>query len=143
MSRDQLRRMVDISRILNATTDIDRLLYLIIKEAAAMTGAVFQSNRPAIIADVSREPRRNKKIDKAIDFHTCSILAVPMHDVERLRRLIQDMLNLRYTDSELPLQLNMADLTDLVHRLILEKEEAVRSRQHKVTLRPADNPVWG
>lgn len=127
MSRDQLRRMVDISRTLNATTDIDRLLHLIIKEAAAMTGAVFQSNRPAIIADVSREPRWNKKIDKAIDFHTPSILAVPMHDVERLRGLIQDMLNLRYTDSELPLQLNMADLTDLVHRLILEKEEAVRS----------------
>jgi signal transduction histidine kinase len=287
VSSNQLRRMVDISRTLNATTDIERLLHLIIKEAAAMTGAeaasillldpktrqlyfraasnelkpgmmntavpldssiagaVFQSNRPAIIADVSREPRWNEQIDKAIDFHTRSILAVPMHDVERpigvleainklsggfspadvetlsiladiagvavekarligelkqaydelneldqvksdfiavashelrtplavimgyvsflreeaapdmaahldhvmeaserLRGLIQDMLNLRYTDSELPLQLNMVDLTGLVHRLILEKEEAIRSRQHKVTLRLADNPVW-
>jgi signal transduction histidine kinase len=121
----QLKRMVDISRILNSTTNVDGLLDAIIKEAASMTGAeaasillldphtrqlhfraasnelepgmlntpvpldgsiagaVLQSNRPTIIADVSRDPRWNQDVDKAIDFQTRSILAVPMHDVER------------------------------------------------------------
>jgi signal transduction histidine kinase len=125
LNNSQLKRMVEISRILNSTTNVDKLLHTIITEAAHMTGAeaasillldpqtrqlhfraasnklepgmvstpvplessiagaVFQSNQPAIIADVSRDPRWNENIDKAIDFHTRSILAVPMHDVER------------------------------------------------------------
>ncbi|MFO7540446.1 MAG: HAMP domain-containing sensor histidine kinase [Chloroflexota bacterium] len=125
LNNSQLERMVEISRILNSTTNVDTLLHTIITEAANMTGAeaasillldpqtrqlhfraasnsmepgmlntavpldnsiagaVFQSNRPAIIADVSREPRWNENVDKAIDFQTRSILAVPMHDVER------------------------------------------------------------
>lgn len=125
VSNKQLKRMVDISRILNSTTDIDKLLHIIITEAAQMTGAeaasillldpqtrqlhfraasnqlepgmintpvpldrsiagaVFQTNKPAIIADVYRDDRWNKNVDEAIDFQTRSILAVPMHDVER------------------------------------------------------------
>jgi signal transduction histidine kinase len=50
---------------------------------SSIAGAVLQSNEPTIITDVSRDPRWNQDVDKAIDFQTRSILAVPMHDVDR------------------------------------------------------------
>jgi signal transduction histidine kinase len=50
---------------------------------SSIAGAVLQANRPMIIADVSHDPRWNRNIDQAINFHTNSILGVPMHDVDR------------------------------------------------------------
>jgi GAF domain-containing protein len=49
----------------------------------SIAGKVWQSNRPFIINDASRDPRWNPKVDQAINFRTGSILGVPMHDAER------------------------------------------------------------
>ena len=121
----RLARMVEISRILNSTTNLDDLLTYIIREAADLTGAeaasillldprtrqlyfkaasneillpmvetpvpldssiagaILRANKPMIIEDVSRDPRWNRDIDRAIQFHTRSILGVPMRNVDR------------------------------------------------------------
>ena len=120
-----LARMVEISRVLNSTTNLDQLLNYIITEAAELTqteaasillldprtrqlhfkassndiplqmanmpvsldnsvaGAILLSNQPLIVPDVSQDTRWNKKVDKAIDFQTRSILGVPMRNVDQ------------------------------------------------------------
>lgn len=170
-SNSQLRRLVEISRTLNAITDVDRLLHIIITEAAAMTGAeaasillldpktrqlhfraasneltpgmintavplnnsiagaVFQSNRPAIIADVAQEPRWNEKVDKAIDFQTRSILAVPMHDVERPVGVLESLNKLDggFTPADVETLSTLADIAGVAvekARLIAELKQA-------------------
>jgi signal transduction histidine kinase len=121
----RLARMVEISRILNSTTNLDDLLSYIIREAADLTsaeaasillldprtrqlyfkaasngiapqmaetpvpldnsiaGAILRANKPMIIEDVSRDRRWNPDIDQAIQFHTRSILGVPMRNVDQ------------------------------------------------------------
>lgn len=125
LSAAKLSHLVEISRELNAETNVDDLLNHIISQAALLTnaeaasillldpktrqlrfraaaagmspamkgvpvplegsiaGAVLQANKPMIIDDVTRDPRWNQRVDEAIDFHTTSILGVPMHDVNR------------------------------------------------------------
>jgi signal transduction histidine kinase len=121
----RMARLVEISRILNATTDVQQLLSTIIHEAAALlqceaasillldprtrqlyfkassnevdpeladlpvsldnsiAGAILTSNKPMYIKDVSQDPRWNQNVDQAINFHTRSILGVPMHNVQQ------------------------------------------------------------
>ncbi len=49
----------------------------------SIAGAVLTSNKALIVNDVSKEPRWNPEISKALEFPTGSILGVPMHDVYR------------------------------------------------------------
>lgn len=119
----RLNRMVEISRVLNSTTNLDDLLSRIISEAATLTnaeaasillldpktrqlhfrassnhippemnnvpvsidksiaGQILQANQPMYIKDVTKHPRWNKDVDKAIKFQTRQILGVPMHNV--------------------------------------------------------------
>ncbi len=49
----------------------------------SIAGAIIQANKPMFIPDVSKDPRWNQNVDKAIDFQTQAILGVPMRDVER------------------------------------------------------------
>ncbi len=119
----RLNRMVEISRVLNSTTNLDNLLSRIISEAASLTnaeaasillldpktrqlhfrassnhippemnnvpvsidksiaGQILQANQPMYIKDVTKHPRWNKDVDKAIKFKTRQILGVPMHNV--------------------------------------------------------------
>ena len=119
----RLNRMVEISRVLNSTTNLDHLLSRIISEAATLTnaeaasillldpktrllyirassneippemanvpvsidssiaGSILQANQPMYIKDVTKHPRWNKDVDKALEFKTRQILGVPMHNV--------------------------------------------------------------
>ena len=119
----RLHRMVEISRVLNSTTNLDDLLSRIISEAATLTnaeaasillldpktrqlhfrassnhippemtnvpvaidksiaGQILVANQPMYIKDVTKHPRWNKDVDKAIQFQTRQILGVPMHNV--------------------------------------------------------------
>lgn len=49
----------------------------------SIAGAIIRANKPMFIPDVSQDPRWNKNVDRAIDFHTQAILGVPMRDVDR------------------------------------------------------------
>ncbi|MEJ2747103.1 MAG: HAMP domain-containing sensor histidine kinase [Anaerolineae bacterium] len=49
----------------------------------SIAGAIIRANKPMFIPDVSKDSRWNKKVDRAIDFHTQAILGVPMRDVDR------------------------------------------------------------
>ncbi len=50
---------------------------------SSIAGAILQANRPMFIPDVAQDPRWNKGVDEAIEFHTQAILGVPMRDVDR------------------------------------------------------------
>ena len=118
----RLKRLVEISRVLNSTTKESRLLEYILNEATALTnaqsasllmfdektrqlrfkaadrsmpeilqanavpidgsiaGAIFTANKPMIIQDAQQDERWHSNIDRKINFHTESILGVPMHN---------------------------------------------------------------
>ena len=44
----------------------------------SIAGLILQDNRPVALDDVSRDPRHYRQMDEQIDFHTRSILGVPM-----------------------------------------------------------------
>jgi signal transduction histidine kinase len=121
----ELELMVQISRTLTSTLDLDRLLELIINRAGELVGSVgasiilqnrrtgslifraatgpksedllnqevpiensiagtvFQTCEPLIVQEIEADPRHYDGTDRAIEFETQSILAVPMIFKER------------------------------------------------------------
>lgn len=121
----ELELMVQVSRTLTSTLDLEQLLRLIIKTAATLVdsqdasiiledqrtgelifraaagpksdelmnmrvpiegsiaGTVFKSQQALIVQDTDTDPRHYDEVDRAIQFDTQSILAVPMIFKER------------------------------------------------------------
>ena len=48
----------------------------------SIAGAIFTANKPLIIQDAQQDERWHSNIDRKINFHTESILGVPMHNGE-------------------------------------------------------------
>lgn len=95
----------------------------------SIAGAVLQANKPMIIADVSRDSRWNRNIDRAINFHTNSILGVPMHDVERPVGVLEALnkQNGEFTAEDVELLSILADIAGVAverARLIEELRQA-------------------
>jgi signal transduction histidine kinase len=168
----RLARLVEVSRVLNSTTNVEELLTYIIREAAALTdteaasillldphtrqlyfkaasnemdptmvdtpvpldssiaGAVLQANEAMIIEDVSSDPRWNPEVDQAINFHTSSILGVPMHDVGRQPVGVLEAINKQdgsFTPEDVETLATLADLAGVAvekARLIEELRQA-------------------
>jgi len=116
----RLERLLEVSRNLSASLDLDPFLQSVISVATELTGSevasvlepedggthlgflavpwfhrdalkmvkvpinasvagwVFENVKPAVVVDVSAEPRHFKAADQATDFQTRSILAVPI-----------------------------------------------------------------
>lgn len=96
---------------------------------SSIAGAVLQANEPMIIHDVSRDERWNQNVDQAIDFHTRSILGVPMHDVDRPVGVLEALnkQNGRFTDEDVETLSILADMAGVAlerARLIEELREA-------------------
>ncbi|RMG99417.1 MAG: sensor histidine kinase [Chloroflexi bacterium] len=169
---EKLARMVEISRVLNSTTNLDELLTVIIKEAASLTrseaasillldprtrqlyfkaasngippelastpvpldssiaGAVLRENRPMIIEDVSQDKRWNPNVDQTIQFHTSSILGVPMHNAQQKAIGVLEAINKlngRFSDEDIETITVLADLAGVAvekARLIQALEKA-------------------
>jgi signal transduction histidine kinase len=96
---------------------------------SSIAGAVLQANEPMIIHDVSRDERWNQNVDQAIDFHTRSILGVPMHDVDRPVGVLEALNKQdgRFTDEDVETLSILADMAGVAlerARLIEELREA-------------------
>lgn len=78
----------------------------------SIAGAVWQSNQPLIIDDVSQDPRWSPKVDQTINFHTVSILGAPMHDVERTVGVLESINKRegRFTQEDVAILSTLADL---------------------------------
>ncbi len=171
LSASKLSRLVEISRELNAKTNVDDLLTYIITQAALLTGAeaasillldpntrqlrfkaasndpthvmkdmlvpidgsiagaVLQANKPLIVADVSHDPRWNQQVDEEIDFHTSSILGVPMHNMDQPMGVLEALnkQNGRFTDEDVETLTILADIAGVAvekARLIEELQQA-------------------
>ncbi len=59
-------------------TDAQGLIGLTVPLEHSIAGAVLMRRQPCIIPDVSQHPRHFQRVDRLIDFHTRSILGVPM-----------------------------------------------------------------
>jgi signal transduction histidine kinase len=95
---------------------------------SSIAGAVLQANKPMIIEDVSRDTRWNPDVDQAIQFHTTSILGVPMHDVDRQAVGVLEALNKRggaFTEEDVETLTILADIAGVA----VEKARLIEALQ--------------
>ncbi len=70
-------------RFIAASRYADELLNIPVPIAGSIAGAVFTSGEPLVVANVSADPRHYTSVGEAIGFQAQSLLAVPLHYLQR------------------------------------------------------------
>ncbi len=90
----------------------DKLIDMPVPIEGSIAGAILRANEPMIIDDVTQDARWHSNIDEEIDFHTESILGVPMHDRDRPVGVLEavNKLDGAFTQEDVEILAILADL---------------------------------